>query len=514
MKTDKITLDRIKTAHPALRVELEQMYLEMCAALTGRAMVRFAYVLRSYAEQDALFAQGRTKPGKIVTNARGGRSYHCYSDDTMVLTENGWMFFKDLKDEKVMVFKDDKIYYEQPKNKISWEHNGEMIHVETRSVDLLVTPDHRFITKRKTNGVWDKKWGEVLAKDLDYKHKIPMSGDFVFENQKAVCPIDGIDTETWWEFMGWYLSEGSCVGVSDGKKREHSARYRISISQSNNKIEWDRISDVLTRMNVKFNYIGHEFLFHSKKIWEHLFEIGNQYNRRIPRYLFNADKEHLELLLESLILGDGTNYDSGRIVYYSVHEKLCQDVAELMVILGYPCNVSEREERPNQIMPHGNLIKNAKPQYTVATRIRKTHELRNGSSNYQCINKIEYSGMVYCVETEAGALVVQRNGKVSICGNCFGLAFDIVLLVDRDGNGTHESASWETNVDFDGDGKSDWQEVVAIAKQYGWEWGGSWARFSDMPHFQKTFGLNVVELDRRVRNKIVINNIYPKLGSL
>lgn len=31
---------------------------------------------RTYAEQDALFAQGRTKPGTIVTKARGGSSNH------------------------------------------------------------------------------------------------------------------------------------------------------------------------------------------------------------------------------------------------------------------------------------------------------------------------------------------------------------------------------------------------------------------------------------------------------
>ncbi|WP_437828920.1 peptidoglycan-binding protein [Niallia taxi] len=31
---------------------------------------------RSYAEQDALYAQGRTKPGQIVTNAKGGQSKH------------------------------------------------------------------------------------------------------------------------------------------------------------------------------------------------------------------------------------------------------------------------------------------------------------------------------------------------------------------------------------------------------------------------------------------------------
>lgn len=28
--------------------------------------------------------------------------------------------------------------------------------------------------------------------------------------------------------------------------------------------------------------------------------------------------------------------------------------------------------------------------------------------------------------------------------------------------------------DFDGDGKADWMEVVAVFKKYGWEWGGDW----------------------------------------
>lgn len=34
--------------------------------------------LRTIAEQDAIYAQGRTKPGQIVTKAKGGQSYHNY----------------------------------------------------------------------------------------------------------------------------------------------------------------------------------------------------------------------------------------------------------------------------------------------------------------------------------------------------------------------------------------------------------------------------------------------------
>ncbi len=32
--------------------------------------------LRTYEEQDKLYAQGRTTPGAIVTNAKGGQSFH------------------------------------------------------------------------------------------------------------------------------------------------------------------------------------------------------------------------------------------------------------------------------------------------------------------------------------------------------------------------------------------------------------------------------------------------------
>jgi peptidoglycan L-alanyl-D-glutamate endopeptidase CwlK len=38
--------------------------------------VRIISALRSYAEQDAIYAQGRTTPGRIVTNARAGHSNH------------------------------------------------------------------------------------------------------------------------------------------------------------------------------------------------------------------------------------------------------------------------------------------------------------------------------------------------------------------------------------------------------------------------------------------------------
>lgn len=74
MKTpDKITLERIKTAHPKVRAELEAQYIECNELLPTNCTLRFAFVYRSPQEQDALFNK-RPK----VTNARGWQSIHNY----------------------------------------------------------------------------------------------------------------------------------------------------------------------------------------------------------------------------------------------------------------------------------------------------------------------------------------------------------------------------------------------------------------------------------------------------
>lgn len=87
---DQVTLDRIKLLHPKLRDEAVLLYDDICKALTGKAACRFSHTLRTFAEQDALYAQGRTKKGKIVTNAKGGQSYHNYglAIDIVLLVDN------------------------------------------------------------------------------------------------------------------------------------------------------------------------------------------------------------------------------------------------------------------------------------------------------------------------------------------------------------------------------------------------------------------------------------------
>lgn len=107
--------------------------------------------------------------------------------------------------------------------------------------------------------------------------------------------------------------------------------------------------------------------------------------------------------------------------------------------------------------------------------------------------------------TKAGAKVTNAKGGQSY--HNYGLAIDIVLLVDKDKNGSFETASWDLKTDFDGDGKSDWMEIVAIFKRYGYEAGIDW-HFKDAPHFQKTFGYSIKELQDLYNSKKVDKNNY------
>lgn len=86
------------------------------------------------------------------------------------------------------------------------------------------------------------------------------------------------------------------------------------------------------------------------------------------------------------------------------------------------------------------------------------------------------------------------NAKAGQSFHNYGLAVDIVLLIDKDGNGTFETASWDTKADWDKDLVSDWNEVVQVFKKYGWSWGGDFRSFKDLPHFEKTFGYSWQQL--------------------
>lgn len=73
MPLDSISIARLQLVNPSLSRIVNAM-----AEFLDQEQISFRVTqgFRTWAEQDALFAQGRTIPGQIVTHAKGGESWH------------------------------------------------------------------------------------------------------------------------------------------------------------------------------------------------------------------------------------------------------------------------------------------------------------------------------------------------------------------------------------------------------------------------------------------------------
>lgn len=106
----------------------------------------------------------------------------------------------------------------------------------------------------------------------------------------------------------------------------------------------------------------------------------------------------------------------------------------------------------------------------------------------------------------------KRLGKVTNAGpwqsiHQYSLAWDIVLLYDKNGDGIFESASWDQTVDFDKDGMKDWFEVINYFKSIpGVTWGGDFKSIKDAPHFEMNFGFDWKTLKARYDKGIIIKD--------
>ncbi|PIF32988.1 peptidoglycan L-alanyl-D-glutamate endopeptidase CwlK [Flavobacterium sp. 9] len=94
--------------------------------------------------------------------------------------------------------------------------------------------------------------------------------------------------------------------------------------------------------------------------------------------------------------------------------------------------------------------------------------------------------------------VTNARGGQSI--HNYGFAVDIVLIIDG------KTASWDTHADWDNDKISDWDECVKVFAKYGWNWGGNWTTFKDMPHFDKIGFSNwrILQNKKRDKNNYII----------
>jgi peptidoglycan L-alanyl-D-glutamate endopeptidase CwlK len=75
---DEVSINRLKLLHPAIRQDAIDAYNEAVRKTPVGVHPVIIETFRSFEMSDLYYQKGRTKPGPIVSYARGGQSYHNY----------------------------------------------------------------------------------------------------------------------------------------------------------------------------------------------------------------------------------------------------------------------------------------------------------------------------------------------------------------------------------------------------------------------------------------------------
>jgi len=349
----------------------------------------------------------------------------CYSSDTEVYTNDGWKLFKDLSgNEKILSLNPDTkdLEWAAIVKKMNYWYNGEMIRFHSRSLDMMVTPDHKMIGFDKTSG----RLRESSA-DHFYKNLYPIKGRNVFSTNNRLYRISewiGEDTgiiqigkhritiDLYCEFMGYFLSEGSTSRKSEAT---------ISQNKVRNPNNYEKISACLRKMPFKITERWNGFHFYDNSIWEHVKPFGKSFEKYVPYEIKKLPKEKIEIFLDAYCLGDGTirkrkpwkggNFSDER-TFSTSSKRMADDIGECLLKIGHHPSFYT-DQTKGRISKHWNgefasnndqiIVRDCRSQYVVQLNREK----------------IPYSDMVYDIEVEKNHIIyVRRNGKCVWGSNC------------------------------------------------------------------------------------------------
>ena len=337
----------------------------------------------------------------------------CYSDDTEVLTSEGWKFIKDVKIGEKVLSREPltaKLEYKSVLSTQHFKNIKQLIKIRHRSFELFVTEDHNIFVESKS----EKRFRFIKAKDLKRlkggDEGIPSSGGKW--NSEEAQEIFGFDMDIFLNFLGWYISEG-CVFKSG----------TVAIAQCVDR-KRKLIKDCLDKMGVNYSETKNLFLVSlPPEVVSYLKSLGKSWEKYIPRIYLDLPPRQLKILFNSLINGDGhkTKRDKDnrqdRYIYYTSSKRLADDIQELILKLGYSASIVERNNIGKKTMyktrPFNPCI-TRHLEYQIEVRYTNYFDLRRINKEY-----IDYNSDVYCISiNEWNVIYVRRNGKAVWCGQC------------------------------------------------------------------------------------------------
>lgn len=358
----------------------------------------------------------------------------CYDPQTEILTKDGWKLVGEVGVGELIASlnpETDEIEWVPAVATHRYEHTGPMYRLETIAVDLLVTDNHRLYAKKKRseryellearslfgksykqkrNGIWNggRSPEFVVLPALTVSDKRLKSGE-------RYLPELRVPAETYAMLLGMFLSEGSLF--------DESGKQGIDICQEKEPNRQQMI-EALDAAGIKYQLKPDRVRIFDRQWYTHFRNNCGllSHYRKMPRKVFNWDRDLLEVLYEWMMWGDGCRKPNNHR-YTTVSQQLADDMQVLCLLLGLSANIATEDE---QIRFISGKAYQARRVYRISIyRARNEPETRRRPSRsaghkqkWQVETWVQYSGDVYCVTLAKNhVMYVRRNGKPVWCGN-------------------------------------------------------------------------------------------------
>jgi len=334
----------------------------------------------------------------------------CYSEDTDILTRNGWKKFYELDmEDEVLTYnlESRNAEYQKPTNHFDYAYKGKMYVQHNRRLQTCVTPNHKMLVS------WDCNHNELenprLLEAQEIKGK-PMAyllaADVLDGGIKEIFTLPAvkagkhkhyfssveIDMDDWLRFLGWYLAEGHCYEA--GK----TGNCTVTLTSYHRKEE---AVDVMRAIGLSPVVDQHHIVATSRQLYEYLKQFGKAHDKYIPADVKALSAKQLRILLKSLLDGDGDKNGKNSWRYTTVSHQLANDVQEIAIRCGMAASASVDKEGFYRV-------------YIGTTRTVQCN-LDDDRSEW-----VDYDGKIYCVEVPNSIVMVRQNGHVYFSGNSKG----------------------------------------------------------------------------------------------
>lgn len=371
--------------------------------------------------------------------------YFCYSDDTEVLTKRGWHRFADC------VAGDEFATRQIGTGKFEWQkayrtfrkhYTGEMVRFKGRSLDMLVTPNHRMLVNSLPLSVESEMSvngehvisAEQMAEFGTTNTGIPQTSVWVgeevpeqlFEHSDPRSKSVLMSGDDYCAFMGMYLAEGNCSPSKPG---------RIAIAQPPDERGAHLLyKALLEKLFGAVCFYGHQFEVCARAVASHLKQFGKAHDKFIPDVIREATPRQLNIFWRYYYLGDGrAKGDDGISTQQAItaSRRLADHLTEIGQKMGYSPSVWVNPTRVGRFVHHmqGGFVLsrpiNASASYLVSFARRDA--TRGWHAEW-----VDYDAPVACVCVPNKFLYVRRNGKACWSGNTEGNIPEALMTVPKE----------------------------------------------------------------------------------